>query len=186
MSIIHSALKKAETEKQKRVEPYNLSVDEIVALAEKKVPVPPLASSLKSAASRKIYPIFWGYLLASSIILIGLVWGILLFSGRISKGTGKVFPANTLVKSRARVAVKTIHPPQPRQLVKPVQPGFFAPPQSAFHLTGIISGAGISTAVVNDKLVEVGDVVNGAQVISISDKDVTLEQSGKNVVVRLD
>ncbi len=171
MSIIHSALKKAETEREKRVEPFNFSIDEIVALAEKR--------------SSKTFPIQlrdqrFFVILTFSILALLVVVSVIGFFISFRRHVPPA-PPQTVSKTVAPTLAKHIE--RPAAKLVPV-PSFVAPP-SEFRLSGILSSGGSRIATLNDKLVQIGDWVGNAQVIAIEERQVFLERRGKKMVVSL-
>ena len=56
---------------------------------------------------------------------------------------------------------------------------------SQFELTGIIYTPENPMAVINDTIVKVGDSIGGAEVVDISEDKVTLNEKGKDVILRI-
>jgi len=59
------------------------------------------------------------------------------------------------------------------------------PPATQFKLGGILQSADGTRAVVNGRMVIVGDEIDGAQVVSISTSRVVLEKDGSRIVLRV-
>jgi len=54
-----------------------------------------------------------------------------------------------------------------------------------FRLSGIVMGPGAPVAVINDRIVHLGDTVDGLQVNTITPSTVTLQQDTTRVTLRL-
>lgn len=186
MSIIHSALKKAELEQQKKNEPCAISVDEIIALAEKGVSPKPLAPPKPSILKRRS-SILGPVSIMGAVVLVALLWFLISLTARASKNFGNTPPlTRKTVASLPSTPPPIAHPSPLQQAVKPIQSLFVTSETRDFHLSGIVSRGGKATAMINDKLVDVGDSVKDAKVVSITEKTVILERGGKNLVVHLD
>lgn len=201
MSIIHSALKKAEGEQQKRLEPYQISVEEILALAEKNPPAQPPRRKLEG----RIWNLRW---LAKSAGVLGialLVAGSHYLSFRLIQSQ-QFFnvswrngsenherrpvlssPLVSSTTSEKTASVQIAHTPvqtvPSRSVSAPIENLTSWPESKEFHLTGVAASGGRWTAVLNNRLVEVGDLILGAQVVAIEERRVFLERRGKRFVV---
>ena len=212
MSIIHSALKKAEVEKQKRLEPYNLSIDEIIALAEKE----PAAPSHEVKRRARPHRFLWAAVFVACLLLAGLLWLLHTVISHAHSGhavssvgsksvTRTAVPVPGIAKPAVRTPAATAplpkpHPPVPQPVRAVVPPTAVPQAKTAFwevslsppaqirgyKLSGIAAAAGSNrTAVINNKLVEAGDFVGDAQVVDIGDHQVILDLHGKKFVLLL-
>lgn len=194
MSIVHAALKKAELDQQKKQEPFRLSVDEILALAERgalgKSGSPSLAKGMYGTAGFRL-----GMLtLVGTGILIALFFaadGLLQFIMRTPlprKWTSPIQAVNS-VKVTPLPYPKEAGSPKPLSESSKINlpaPPFFGRLPDKYRLTGIVSARGSWVAMINDKVAEVGDVVDGAKVLTIEARNVILESSGKKFQISLD
>jgi len=73
---------------------------------------------------------------------------------------------------------------QEKPKAKPLPPPVIVLP--AFDLQGVIVGEGIYQAIINDKIVPLGDSIEGARVDAVQKEGVTLSYKGKKFFLKVD
>lgn len=71
-------------------------------------------------------------------------------------------------------------------LTDPTRPGQYSPAPTAaqFQLDSVLIGQSRKVAVINGVAVSVGDLIQGAKVVSINTQKVTLSRNGKSIVIK--
>ena len=100
----------------------------------------------------------------------------------IIKPPAKEKPA---VKSKTTGPEKAQEKPKQVQAPAPKKNSFVLSPQVTLSLDGIVSANGKNMALIDDQIVEVGDTIKGAKVISISPNDVVVSFQGKDSTLTL-
>ena len=197
MSVIHSALKKAE-EERKNKEPYNLSIDAIVELAKKKKRPEDFKTSVSAALfskpaqqiklrrpSGRNFPVKGILLALTGVLLLWLavsIGGALFFRQPAVPQQVPPQKADGLKNVMDKKAAAMMPAPDVSEKPRPFQ----ASPLEDFVLTGVVSSGGRWSAMVNGKLTEVGSTINGAKVVSIYEGAATLEKNKKRFTIYLD
>lgn len=200
MSVIHSALKKAEAERQQRLEPYNLSIDAIVELArlgeagrakqasggglsapaqKKQQPLPRTVPVIQVGRKQKSNSALKKFVLIAAAV--ALAWLIFSVTKQMFYRKPHEAPAPVKVAQKADGL-------RPRKSLErdALQQPVAAAPAGVFSITGVVSSGGQWNAMINNKLVSVGSVINGARVVSIYEGAATLEMNGKKFTIYLD
>ncbi len=189
MSVIHSALKKAEAEQQKRLEPYNLSIDAIVELAQKKPKAAEPAPVVRIRQKQKLSRPFKIFLL-TFVGAVALSWSILSMAKHLSLTTHHEAPAPAVISQKADglkyVMARKRASVRKKSARAPLLQKVASVPPVNFFITGVVTSGGHWSAMINNKLVEVGSVVDGARVVSIYEGSATLELNGKRFTIYLD
>jgi hypothetical protein len=91
--------------------------------------------------------------------------------------------------ARTMAAIRYYRPPDPVEAPRPPA----APPEApaeppkparpTYKLSGVLTGNAAGTAIVNDRFVTVGDVIDGAEVVRITKHAVVLRRKGKTFTV---
>lgn len=181
MSVIQAALKKAEQEQRKRLEPYNLSIDDILEIAQRKAKgmeasAPAPVVSIKRGKAPDFSPKVFLMAAAGTMVFFGLIFSIgkHLSSSRSEKIS---IPVRMTQKADGLKKNSVPMPPALREAVTSVKD---------FYITGVISSGGRWNAMINNKLVEVGSRIDGAKVVEIYEGAATLEHNGKRFTIYLD
>ncbi len=135
-------------------------------------------------------------------VLLGLaiVWGMYNMNApRNSKPKSDAVPAATAsapqVKASARQANLADYEAKPwgrdpfrtqsHRNGSAQMPSANRPAQAAWRLSGIVYSEGTPLAIVNNRPVRVGDHINGATVMDINRREVTLDAGGSRVTLRV-
>jgi hypothetical protein len=164
MSIIAEALKKA----QKRQNP-NL-------LTETKTSKQPIFGPSPGYQKKEKK---WSYTKKNNFVVGGLVFGILLLLSltfifsyiQTLQKTYIEIPATASFSFKKEVALPQV------QKNKPLEE------KELFKLSGIVQDESKPLAVINDRIVGPGEIVNGARVIEINDDSVKLVYKGKKIIL---
>jgi len=122
------------------------------------------------------------------ILVVAVIWGVYNFPTKRGEKAdveapetvqllNPTLPAQSAGKMiNIEQKVRAVWGADPFQVRRPVK----AAPLSApvWHLSGIVYNSQTQLAIINNRLVRTGDVVNNAKVVSIKAKTVTLEHNG--------
>jgi hypothetical protein len=172
--------------------------------------IPESASESDSAAAptknRRALPVLLGAAVCGVLLLGGIVW-LISAAAQSFQGGGEE-PKPTPAKPAATEPVKAPpvesvepEPAKPAPVVEPAKPvpakpepakPVAKPTQSAMPMLwpilsvkGIISSGPGGGAIINSQIIEVGDSIDGAKVISVVKGNVTLEFEGETKVLRV-
>lgn len=76
-------------------------------------------------------------------------------------------------------------PSDPSRMIPRVQPNTGPKPQESITIKGIVWNTGAPQAIVNDKIVHLGDTVNGMEIISIRQNGVEFSNNGVKVLIKM-
>ncbi len=126
-----------------------------------------------------------------AVLVLAVIWGIYNFPSKRSKGSGERSDTGTELLEETAPPVKT--PPLTKMInieQKSKEPWGDDPFRvqaqvvevvshtPGWHLSGIVFNSQAPLAIVNNRPVRIGDVVNNATVVSIKPKEVVLEHNG--------
>ncbi len=97
----------------------------------------------------------------------------------------KVKEEKAPVKDKAKVSGKPQEKPKQVQAPAPKKNTYALSPQVSLSLDGIVSVDGKNLALIDDQIVEVGDTVKGAQILSITPNEVIVSFQGKESTLTL-
>ena len=162
MSLIHEALEKLGQEKgakEKKIIPGTESAEPVTP---SEGPGPTAAKAPESDPARSLY---WLGGALTLFFIVGIVYWI---GNSLQKGPREGGQSPSLTPVAREHGSFPHHSSQGR-----------------FSLTGITEAGGDYSAIVNNQLVRVGDRVSGAEVQSITDREVRLEDRGQTVTLSL-
>ena len=112
-------------------------------------------------------------------VLIFYVFNIKMADKYPIKVDMKVKEEKAPAKDKAQVPGKPQEKPKQVQAPAPMKNTYALSPQVSVSLDGIVSADGKNVALIDDQIVEVGDTVKGAQVLSITPNEVVVSFQGK-------
>lgn len=118
---------------------------------------------------------WWPAGLALGLLGLGLLWL------RPPQGSSTTPPR--LRPAKATPAAKPIYAPRPIMALTPVTP---TAPAMTWRIEGVITGMGKPTAIINGQLVNEGDEIHGAKVVSVNTRRVGLLHQGEMVHLPLE
>lgn len=159
MSLIHEALEKLDQEGTGSKQP----------LSSGKAPV---------GAEKGNYRSRFVFIFLSALVSVGLFYLFLVSPHRIEKSKNPSLRSSPVV-SPASLGRKSFLLSKIEEKNKPWKK------PKAFALTGILLSREERTAIVNNQLVRVGDWVSGAKLVRIEQGEVTLDDDGQTVSLRM-
>ena len=181
MSIIHDALKKAARIRIKKeaetvvtgkdsqaVDPDN----KITSISLEKQPTAKPKPSLKKQLSKKRKLLILSVVLASILILISTIF---LLNNYILPEETKINISKLFPGKDTPGTISGIMKALPRK----------AAPSGAFVLSGIVFEDREPMAVINDTIYTVGEYVNGAEIVKITNKEVLLKKADREIRLKV-
>lgn len=165
MSIIHEALKKVQANLQKQPVSEEVTVSASAPLRD--APDAPVSTKKQSGPFMTV---------AAVIFLVGALW----FS---YTQVLKYFP-------RIKTVQLSAFKPQPRPLAKVTATSTNAaspsdPASSTLNIQGIMQNKGATVALINNKIYEAGDEINGIKILTISTEFLTILRDGKEETIEV-
>lgn len=175
MSLIHSALKKAEGEK-----------------GTSKLPPPPFQDSSTKPPSLQKEGKKYGKFLRWGVLLLGVGIGFFWIQKNLFvEKKPAVPPVVFLPEEKPLKPVETVESPSPPEIEEAPVPPVSTPPspsillKSSILLNGIVQGEGEPFAVLNNQIFRVGDEIEGAVLLKIGRDFVVLKENGEEFQIKM-
>jgi hypothetical protein len=164
MSIIHSALKKAEADKQRKLDPGIFSIGDLAAMAQEQ-------ETLAKIAGKRISPYrkLWTVLLAAAVATAAGSWLFLSwFQG---------------YQARTQSALESELPPVKHKKMRNAEALSTVP--AGITLTGIVLEGEKPLALINGRVLQTGDSVMDWRIVRIENERVVLSKGSEERVAAL-
>jgi len=202
MSIIADALKKAELDKQVKKSPaQNTVTTSVESVHDFKRPEPVQVKVIKGKWSVSLFfVLFAGLIVVAASLILTKQKSVIVVPVTTVPATAKqsvsgiefsfnVQPKSvTLASMNPAQSQKEIEKPVVSEVAIPVVVQAAVPPEPAkseFVLSGIIDDPKKPAAIINNEIVEVGGVVDGAKVIRIDSRGAVLEKNNLEISLSL-
>lgn len=191
----------AEPKPEPEPEPERIPVPEPAAAAPEPDPEPPAETepeatpAVKSAPSQRALPTLLGILIVILLLLGGAIWLIVFAVQQLQESR-----ANEAEAGQPPVVDVAEAPPTPPDSAAPLQPPPRAPkpkpkpkpapePKAAdwpkLALTGVIGSGNTGSAIINNEVLAVDEIIDGVRVLSVTTKGVELECGSERRFLRV-
>ncbi len=160
-------------------------IEKKLVTGEKKDAIKPSIGNWVIYDVRRMNPFM--FLLMVFFGLLGAALVFYIFSYKLKdKFIVKVSPKQEIITPKAKGKVSSDSPKKKEVEVVPLEKNIFQlSPQVSLSLDGIVSTEGRNLALIDNQVVQVGDTIKGAVVVSISPNEVIVSFGGKEITLNM-